>query len=283
MWHTVLKPVPLPPLLSQFGGSPNELLDLLRQRVDDEMLMVIAGADVPFMTDLNFQVLRQIRDTGAVPVPLESNVLEVCNLVRWAEMDEPGCWSVDAGERGHLERAFACAVTLRSGGDKEMKGRFDGENSTVAPLVDSVLVLDGPHLQAALALLVWRLGRSYPLQEERPFFAFGVLLLFVVLRGSAEDSQPLAEALDWLEEEVSVQAAYQEALAEECRQRGLPFPLDVSAHYFGRWLLSLTNFDLRHHVWERLARQLLLERELPYSPAVNERLRHIGRLVTGKE
>lgn len=234
--------IPLPPELARaFPPSPNALLDLLRTRVDDGMLLDIARADYGMDADEHLEVLRAIRDTGAVRVPLGWVPQEVLELIRWSEPEDPEWKPGDVGERGHLMRAFSCAALLRAAA--ESGNPLDGENSTLAQLVASTLTLGRDAQVAAARFLTWRVP-MLKADEERPFFAFALLFLAVLLREERLSDEALAGAAEWM---IAEEAA-------EAQAQGAHVPVPE-----GPWLLRLTFFDLRHSLWRAFARRLMEE------------------------
>lgn len=242
--------IPLPPDLARaFPPSPNALLDLLRMRVDDGMLLDIARADYGNDADEHLRAVRVIRDTGAVPVALGWAPQEVLELIRWSEPEDPEWKPGDVGERGHLMRAFACAALLRAAA--EPGNLLDGENSTLAQLVASTLALGRDAQVAAARFLAWRVPMLNP-DEERPFFAFALLFLAVLLRAERLSDQALATAGEWM---IAEEAAEAQAQGDD-----VPTPE-------GPWLLRLTFYGLRHSVWRAFARRMLDEAAEVSAPA----------------
>jgi hypothetical protein len=211
--------------------------------VDDDMLEEISLADYGQDGAEHLHVLRDIRDWGRVPAPIAWVPREVLELFRWSEPEDPEWRPGSPGSRGHLMRAFSCAVLLRAALEPENREFVYGENSTLAQLVSSALVL-GPEVQVAAArFLAWRIPTIGP-DEERPFFAFALLFLAVVLREGRFAGDTLTAAAEWVlaEEQEDFQVLYPEMLRE-----GAP------------WLLRLTFFDQRDEVWRSFAERLLAE------------------------
>lgn len=244
-----------PELTAAFPPSPDALLHATRSRVDDGMLREIAEADYGMDFDAHLAALGPIRDQGAVPAPMGWEPKEVLELIRWSEPDDPAWKPGSTGTRGHEMRAFACAALLRAAAEPLNRGYFDGENSTLAQLLASALVLGPEAQEAAARFLAWRAPSMDPELEgeERPFFAFGLLVLAVVLRRGRLSDQALAAAAAWARAE---EAAAADALPEGLKRADTP------------WLLRLTYFDLRHSVWRALAARLIDEAAaLPPGPA----------------
>jgi hypothetical protein len=231
-----------PALLRAFPPSADALLDLARAGMDDGMLLEMAQADYGVQADEHLAALRVIRDTGAVPAPIEWVPQEVLELIRWSEPDDPSWKPGSTGERGHRMRAFACAALLRAAGEPANALHLYGSAETLAQMVGSALVL-GPAWQEALAgLLTWRIP-SHPVDEDRPYHAFALLFLAVLLRDGRLDGNALAAAAEWVIEE--------EAAAAGVVFAGYP-PTP------GPWLIRLGP-NLRDSVFRSLARRMLDE------------------------
>ena len=256
----------LPPELAEaFPPSPDALLDVLRPRVDDGMLREIARADYGMDEDEHLAALLPVRDSGVVPVPMGWEPKEVLELIRWSQPEDPEWKPGATGTRGHLMRAFACAALLRAAAEPANRGYFDGENSTLAQLLDSALVLGADVREAAARFLAWRTPRMEP-HEERPFFAFGLLVLAALLREGRLPGAALAAAADWV-------------IAEEAEERAAQDPgPPVSS---GGWLLGLTPFDMRGTVWRALAGRLIEEADAMPPGAARDRLEEVALRVLG--
>jgi hypothetical protein len=172
-------------VLDALGPSPGSLLEMLRPEVDDAMLRGIAEADYGMFAEDNLRVLRHILDCGEVPPRLDPNADEVCQLVRWDE-------TAAGDRRGHVRRAFACAVLLRAG--PWPGSAVEAEADTIAQALDSVLVLGDEAVRAALRFLAWRALRLPADNPDRAFFALGVVVLAARLQAVGEAD---LERLGW--------------------------------------------------------------------------------------
>ncbi len=244
-------------LLTHFRPSSTELLDLLRRHITTRMLKEIAEADGGYKLDEHYQALRRIHDSGKVPVRLEWYPREVLDLALWG-FPSPN------DTRGHLKRAFCCAVLLRAGADPENEGYIFGENDTLAPLVESVCLLGRHYTEAALRFVCWRLLNSSLLNEERPFFALAVLLLCVQLQLGRKELAYLLRLIAWVE-------------AEEACARDDPNLLPPESD---QWLLGLYVYNQSHAIWRTLARTILLSPRQPYPMQVAEALAKMGSQLT---
>jgi hypothetical protein len=217
------------------------LLDHLRPRIDDDMLIEIASCDYGMGVEEYLDGLRRVRDDRAVIGFMTTNPLEVFALTRWSDPDDPTGRSGATGTRGHLIRAFVCAALLRasaeSGGNVEILGDAD----TLAQLLASLVCLGSASQEAAARFFAWRVGKAA--DTERLFAAFGLLFLVVLL---ADGRFP----------EDGVASLANEVIAEEKRVRDTTYNGWLLTD---PWLLSLTIFNQRHEVWRRHAYRLRAE------------------------
>jgi hypothetical protein len=184
---------------------------------------------------------------------------EVLELFRWSEPEDPDWKPGAVGERGHLMRAFSCAALLRAAAEPRNAGCFDGENSTLAQLVSSALVLGRDVQVAAARFCTWRIP-AMGADEERPFFAFALLLLAVLLRADRFSDTDLEAAAEWM-------------MAEEAADHASLHPRMVVVG--APWLLGLTLFDQCHSKWRTFAERLVDEADA-LSPAAREALQTVA-------
>lgn len=245
-------------LLSRLKPSGESLLDWLIPQVDDAMLREIARADYDYCADGHYAALRQIRDHRIIPAPLPWEPLEVLNLTRWGEPDEPSCGTVNVGPRGHLVTAFCCAVLLKAADDAQTQDFIHSENDTLIQLVASVFALGREPLERASEFLAWRLLRLPLSHEEYSFFALALLLTRAALYAPGESGDDLTLLAEWV-------------IREEARARRKP----ISYAWSGHWLLGLTNFDSYHNTWKRLASQILTDPSKSFPAAAAAVMRDI--------
>jgi hypothetical protein len=225
-------------LLGVEDADAEALLDYLRPQIDDDMLLEIASCDYGMDVEEYHAGLRLIRDGREVlAYPGPAEVLE---LTRWSEPDDPNWRPGSPGRRGHLMRAFACAALLRAGGVPANRGYISSENETLAQLLASAVYLGRPTQEAAARFLAWRVGGEQD-DEDRPFCAFALLFLVVPLADGRFPEDGIASLADAI-------------LAEEKRARDSSWRASPNP-----WLLGLTMFDQRHHVWRGHARRLRAE------------------------
>ena len=172
-------------------------------------------------------------------------------LTRWDEPDdtERHPEGKDCNRmRGHTNRAFACAILLRAGGDPETCDYLCGENDTLVQLLVSVVRLMDRELQRATAQRVaWRLGPDSTDRVDLELPAFFELALFLL---SFFLEEPLFDDLilvRWADSLIDAENRVREKL-------GYHAP-DVQADT-QRWLLGLTHYDQKHDAWEALARRV---------------------------
>ena len=98
---------------------------------------------------------------------------EVLELMQWSGPDSYG-WQPAA--KSYRMRAFCCAALLRAGGDPENQKSltWEGENSTIAILLESLDALGNHDHAAAISLLAWRLENE-PNDENLPFLFLAIL------------------------------------------------------------------------------------------------------------
>lgn len=253
-------------LLSRLNPSGTALLAWLGPRVDDTLLHEIAGADYGHNQNIYFQALVPIRDRQDIPAPLPWEPREVLNLTRWSEPHEPSQGFYSMGTRGHLARAFSCAVLLKAADDLLTRDYIDAENDTLIQMIASVLHLGNEATEAASRFLCWRILRLPLFDGEAPFFTLALLLLRAALFRPGDDGTDLKLLADWVGR-------------EEMRSRRM---LTNSSTIPEEWLLGLTTFDQRHEVWKRVSEEVLADpsKEFP-EPAASAMHGILSRLVPG--
>ncbi|MEN9937623.1 MAG: hypothetical protein RLZZ387_4202 [Chloroflexota bacterium] len=85
-------------LLLALGPGCDALLCWLRPRVDDAMLLEIAGADYGMDADAHLAALRRIRDEGLFAVQIGWEPKEVLELIRWSEPENPAWKTGSTGD-----------------------------------------------------------------------------------------------------------------------------------------------------------------------------------------
>lgn len=185
-----------------FGVDPDALFDVLLPRMTTDMLQEIAAADYGQDIEQHLAPLIQFRDDRIVPI-LEWHPLEVLELIRWSEPDQPEWKPGAAGARGHLLRAFACALLLRGYERPENSSRWDSFNETVIQLVYSIKAIDGLDVQPAVRFLAWCVETLTPLDQdgiEGPFL--GLALLSLVASSERHSDEDIVSLCQWIDEQV---------------------------------------------------------------------------------
>ncbi|MEZ4380177.1 MAG: hypothetical protein R3A79_02425 [Nannocystaceae bacterium] len=164
--------------LAGWSADASALLEWLRPRLSAEIMGSIAAADYGFGRDDNLAALRDIHETGLLPIPLGSQLHEVCALCRWAD-----------GERvDHVERAFTCAM-LCLDYVCETSCFTDDLVSTLPQLVESCVELGPEPTRALVSLLVWLVEREEP-EEALEDEGSGVLACLYALLVAAASLDP---------------------------------------------------------------------------------------------
>jgi len=231
-------------LLSPLLRFRQPLLTLLAPLITDEMLRTIADADYGMNIDAHLAALRRIH-AGEIWAPLAWEPREVLELVRWSEPNDPNShWNPKMmGHTGHLQRAFACTALLLTAALPENRTLLlGGENATIIQLIASLLILDESMQRAGARLLSTRMIELDLEDEERPFFALGILLLAAALPD--REATHLADLAAWV-------------LAEEARICDKLTCFAPWQQLSDQWLLGLTNFNTCHDRWQTLTVRLL--------------------------
>ena len=229
--------------------------------VDDSMLLQIAEADYAQDVELHLGKLRLIRETGTVTGHLGWHPKEVLELVRWSQPENPDWAPGGQGFRGHVMRAFCCAVLLRAAGEPENYDYFDGENSALGKLLESLPVIGGRCHYHAVELISWRLVNMQRDNDEKAFFLLA-LLISVIARE------------DFSESEIGEIAC--ELVAEEARLRSVWKEYVESSE----WLLGLSSFDSMHHYWRSLGAELFLASARFGDPDISGLIKKIGHSLS---
>jgi hypothetical protein len=225
-------------LLTGIPRAREPLLRELISRLDDSMIVEIAAADYGDDAAINEAALREIIEAADVRSPLEWNPGEVLELVRWSRPEDDHWAPGGHGHRGHVMRAFCCAVLLH---DPSYGG--GGTNQSVARLIESAVALGDQILPHVLPFLNWFLHKHDEERDERIFIVLGMLMLLAHEGGGLAHGR-LHELANWIEaEDQSIRDAGEAAG---------PRPL---------W--DLTSFTLSHDIWGRLIRQFMISQESP--------------------
>jgi hypothetical protein len=169
-------------LLNKFEPESDELLREISKHIDDEMLDWISTADYGSRADEHMVALRQVRDKGTFPLELHWCPMEVLELIRWSEPEDPEWKPGRAGEFGHWMRVFSCAAILRVEQEPYNYPYNDGcVDSTVIQLIFSLRALPVDLNSHAAKYFAWLLLRTDPEGRNDSVRVYGVALLWFVL------------------------------------------------------------------------------------------------------
>jgi hypothetical protein len=255
----------IPPLLrDRLTPSPVAWMDWLCPQIDEAMLAEIAAADYGYRAEENLAALRRLRDNRRIPDRLEDVPLEVLELIRASEPDDPAWTPGRPGPRGHLLRLFCCAILLTAAGNAQLRQYIDAE-PTLRQLTDSAVALGTAAIKAMLPLVCWCVPTLAPDDPDRPFFALSILLLAAALYRDEGDGPLLQQLCRWV-------------IDEEARSRAaLP-----AALLWAHWLFGLRFSADGNDRWRDLAWRLLIDPPAVLPEPAADALGDIGaRLVLG--
>lgn len=227
-------------MLEKLNPDPDSLLMAISSHIDDSMLMGIARADYGDDVDLHFKQLLKIRDEKTVFAPMHWHPREVLELTRWDEPDKMPLSPHTLLQR-HTIRAFACAAMLRAMAEPSNNPYFGGDNESIAPLVESLSVLEAKLQKEALRFFAWR-AQNLPHNDTSvvPFYLLALLILFLRVEPSIPRIE-LKTIIDWIY--AAVQDAY---WIEFYMSNGIKT----------QWLTWLTVYNQRHTIWLNLGKEI---------------------------
>src|SRR4051794_15308746 len=118
----------LPSLLrDRLTPSLTAWMDWLCPQIDEAMLAEIAAADYGHRADEYLATLRHLRDGRRIPDRLDAVPIEVLELIRVSEPDDPAWTPGRPGRTGHLMRLFCCALLLAVADNAQLRQYFDEE------------------------------------------------------------------------------------------------------------------------------------------------------------
>ena len=227
-------------ILDKYLPNSDGLLSDLSISINDSMLKEIANADYGSDFKEHLSKLKSIRDKNEIPVPLRWHPREVLELIRWSEPDDPKWKPGSTGFRGHLMRAFCCAALLRSGVESQNRDYLEGENQTIAQLLESLRVIDSTYSESAIRFFAYQLLNYDKTNKDSPFYILGFLILVLRNRKPVCDKD-IDEIVSWLiQEEARIRAADWSVIKDD----------------EPNWLLGLTFHDLKNSVWRAYAEEL---------------------------
>jgi hypothetical protein len=229
-------------LLQKLNPDADSLVAALSKHVDDEMLLSIANADYGWDVERHLEALRLIRDEQVVFAPMKMQPKEVLELTRWIIPGDEA-YKAYTGSHNvlnqHIMRAFVCAVLLRAGADPLNEPYFDGENSTIAALLDSLPALEPSIQTEALRFFAWVIPRLTQYNEEKPFY--GLALVLLILRTQTPFTRTeLKLLINWIFTEVKIIAEYPWNTVNDRKQ----------------WLTWLSGFTQRFELWQKIGLEI---------------------------
>jgi hypothetical protein len=226
-------------LRERLNPNPDGLIITLSSLLREAQLSAIASADHGWKASQNLDQLIEITATNRWPSPMPFNLKEVLELMQWSG---PGSYGWRSDAPGWITRAFCCAALIRAGGDPQNQASlcWEGENSTIAILLESLDALHNHHHEACISLLAWRL-ENHPNDENPPF------LYLAILRNALKAWPELEAALisELVERLMESEAAEQWADGTYLRD-GIG----------DQWLYRTTYFDQTFALWHGFGREL---------------------------
>jgi hypothetical protein len=163
------------------------------------MLQEIAAADYGQDVDKHLVGLRQIRDTGTFPPNMVWFPMEVLELIRWSQPEDPEWKPGRTGEFGHWIRAFSCAAILRATREPWNYGDGISTNETTIHLILSLRVLPVDFTPQAVKFFAWLLANSEPEGRDDQVCAYGITLLWFALhRTPSVEDETLVSLVNWI-------------------------------------------------------------------------------------
>jgi hypothetical protein len=173
-------------LLNRFEPDGDVLLRAISAHVTVEMLECISRADYGSRADEHLAALRLLHQTGGFWKNLAWVPMEVLELIRWSEPEDPEWKPGRTGEFGHWMRAFSCAAILRA--EHEPWNYKYNDGCTDSTTIQLLLSLDSlPHhfYGEAVRNFAWLLQRSNPEGTEKlkdeSVREYGVALIWLAL------------------------------------------------------------------------------------------------------
>ena len=164
------------------------------------MLWDIAEADYGMQAEEMFPLLGALRDTGKIPAPMPAQLIEVLELTRWCNPDEPNRPPFQPGPSGarrHHTRLFACAVLMRASVEPFFGYTGINEDATLAQCIASAIALGEELSEASACFLTWQLAAPQG-DLERLFIGLGLLLLATRLRTERFTDSALGDVAEWV-------------------------------------------------------------------------------------
>lgn len=170
-------------LLNRFEPDGDVLLRAISAHVTDEMLEWIAQADYGNRADEHLAAIRLIHQTVKFPENLAWVPMEVLELIRWSEPENPEWKPGRTGEIGHWMRAFSCAAILRAEHEPwNYKYNEISTDSTTIQLILSLEALPIDFSRQAVRHFAWLILKTDPEGMNDSIRDYGVALLWFALR-----------------------------------------------------------------------------------------------------
>jgi len=186
--------------LNRFKPDGDALLRAISAHVTDEMLECISLADYGSDAPEHLAALRVLRETGRFPEESGWIPMEVLQLIRWSEPENPEWKPGRTGEFGHWMRAFSCAAILRA--EHEPWNYYYNEGSTCCTTIQLILSLDALPLDLKMEAarnFAWLILKSDPEGQNESIREYSVSLLWFVLQSQSQvTDEDLVEFAQWL-------------------------------------------------------------------------------------
>lgn len=169
-------------LLRKFEPDGDVLLRAISAHVTDEMLDCISMADYGCDRDAHLVSLRELRETALLPQNPGWVPMEVLELIRWSEPEDPEWKPGRTGEFGHWMRAFSCAAILRA--EHEPWNYHYNDSSTDSTTIQLVLSLEALPVdlrREAARNFAWLILKSDPDGKNDSIREYGLALLWFSL------------------------------------------------------------------------------------------------------
>lgn len=260
----------LPSMLANDQGSDSALLDLLRARLNPIIdLRAIAAANHGHRFAENLTALVRIADSGVVD-PVTFGLREVLSLTSYTRPNDPNETSSDVGMRGHMQRAFACAVLLR---ESDRADVADAESLPLAPLIESCIELGDEYCDALSRDIIWRLRVAMRGDEpdaiELALLSLAFLILACDRQPSRRPSQRISDAafsevFDWA---IALgDDSYNARRGDGCFEAA---GLRLNWVYFG----------FGNDIWRKLAKTAFIDRNSRLPASLQETARLLGETL----
>lgn len=168
--------------LNQLKPDSEGLLREISRQTDDEVLEWISTADYGIRADEHMVALRQVRDTGIFPEKMYWCPMEVLELIRWSEPENPEWKPGRTGKFGHWMRAFSCTAILRATREPWNYGDGVATDATTILLIHSLRALPVDFSSEAMRFFAWLLLQIGPESNDDQVCAYGIALLWFALK-----------------------------------------------------------------------------------------------------